>query len=168
MKTYSEKSFVHSRIQQPPVTAPESKRTAPMFLWNMPRPGHRRSCKKCDGSNDESPTASGSAIAMPTGQSAATSVHNPGGISSSSTEFGGGVAWPYPVLSIRHWSAPKSVPINLKKPAQPAGVGAKASVGMVKTFVAGAGRSRVGRPTAKGIINPTDEELLFILLEAIA
>src|ERR1700756_3439729 len=46
-------------------------------------------------------TATGAAVAIVHGVHATARVHNP-----KHRELGGGIAWPYPELSTRHWSAP--------------------------------------------------------------
>jgi hypothetical protein len=124
-------------------------------------------------------------------------------------QLGGGIAWPYAELSERHWSAPpsstlpvkkgkKKKPVSIAGTAQPAGLSAQAtlgdvlvsvgarvagqkvrsSLGAVQVAVAATlqpateshkvnrnGVARLGRVKARGIRNPSDEELLWILGE---
>lgn len=128
----------------------------------------------------------------------------------ATAQLGGGIAWPYPELSERHWSAPPSSTLPIKKGKQkkvsiagtatPAGLSAQVTLGTVVT--SGSARTKaegqkatatrgsiqiavaatlepsseshrvhrygmagMGRVRARGIRNPSDEELLLILGE---
>jgi hypothetical protein len=124
--------------------------------------------------------------------------------------LGGGIAWPYPELAERHWSAPpsstlptkkgKQKPVSIAGTATPAGLSAQAAlgtivgsgsarakaggqkaavtrgsvqVGVAATIEPGSeshrvkryGVVRLGRVKVRGIRNPSDEDLLWILGE---
>ena len=121
--------------------------------------------------------------------------------------LGGGIAWPYPELSHRHWSAPPSSQLKTEEPkkpkkqagtAKPAGVSAEGELGVVSVSVSAApfahggegfagravvrvaarpqhrcasaifvlaGEVEIGTVRVRGVRNPTDEQLIRLLME---